>query len=938
MGVVYRAEHLALKRPVALKMILAGGHAGEEERRRFRREAEAAARLQHPNVVQVYEVGEHQGLPFCALEFCAGGNLAGRLRGPLPPREAARLVETLAGAVHLAHSRNVVHRDLKPSNVLLTAGGSPKIADFGLARQLDADQGQTQAGLVMGTPSYMAPEQASGQAHAAGPAADLWALGAVLYECLTGRPPFKGATVAETLAQVRDREPAAPRALNPAVPRDLDTICLKCLRKQPEQRYSSARELGEDLGRFLRGELVLARPVGHLERLSLWARRRPAVAGLLAAVAVVALGGGAAATWFRLDAQDARVREAGVRASQAEELAAYSEAEKQHAEREKQHAEKETQLAREKSELADEKTRAVEDAFAESLVKTLAPRSGPLTPAEVGPLWELAATDNERLRRRYFDLALAGADGAERLGWRAEWAVHAGVGLDPRRRRELLADVLARLRDDGQALPVRLACVELALALGARDEAFARSACKVLGESLAARQPPDEARETLAGAGAGTQVHLATVLSLLAGRLRPGEATELSGKAAPPVLDSLARAPDPQTQTQLAGAVALLAERMEPGPAAEAADKAGRRILTTKARTSEGWTVSGLALPVARLAGRLPPEQAAAATRQVLAAVGKTDHYTALQNLAEAVAKLADRLTPDDAAAATRQALEGLARTTDRTTLTFHSLAVEKLETLLAPDQAAVATRQALDAMSGTTDPNTLAALARAVGTLSGRLAPDEGAAAADGATRQLIAALVWAANPSPEAAAPEAGTASQKAQAMTGDLSRSLVKAPTNQPQPFVLAEAAAKLTERLPPGQAARVIQPVLDVLATTNSPNTQTAVTEAVEKLADRSSTQGLIDLLKVPGCVGRPRQAVLGELARRVGPPAPQAAVAAGVIAALPSSPLGVAAQAWRAEALYPDGRRSFADLGEAVDWVSEHHPELDLRSLPVRAGR
>jgi serine/threonine protein kinase len=270
---------------------------GSPELARFQVEAETIARLQHPNIVQVFQVGLAEDMPFLAMEFLDGGSLGNRLKSKkMTPHKAASLVETLARAMHLAHSRNVVHRDLKPANVLLAKDGTPKIADFGLARQLDVDSGQTHTGAIMGTPSYMAPEQASGETHRAGPAADVYALGAILYECLTGRPPFKGANIAETLEQVCNNEPRRPSVVNASVPIDLETICLKCLRKEPEHRYSSAEALADDVNRFLGDEPIEARPVGTSERIWRWCRRKPALAitsasailGVMLAIVVLA--------------------------------------------------------------------------------------------------------------------------------------------------------------------------------------------------------------------------------------------------------------------------------------------------------------------------------------------------------------------------------------------------------------------------------------------------------------------------------------------------------------------------------------------------------------------------------------------------------------------------------------------------------------------------
>jgi formylglycine-generating enzyme required for sulfatase activity len=307
MGVVYRARQLKANRLVALKMLRALEHATPQDRLRFQIETEAVARLQHAHIVQLYEAGEVRGQPFFSLEFCDGGTLGDQLKKKPPsPQEAAALIETLARAMHYAHLRGVVHRDLKPGNVLLAACGLaegasagaksqaasfvPKITDFGLAKRIDAEaRDVSRSGAIMGTAAYMAPEQAAGKVHDTGPAADVYALGALLYECLTGRPPFEGPQHAVLMSVLSD-EPLPPSRLLAKVPADLETICLKCLSKEPARRYASAEELADDLRRFQAGEPIRARPAGRLERLVKWTRRRPALAALLGVVLLALVG------------------------------------------------------------------------------------------------------------------------------------------------------------------------------------------------------------------------------------------------------------------------------------------------------------------------------------------------------------------------------------------------------------------------------------------------------------------------------------------------------------------------------------------------------------------------------------------------------------------------------------------------------------------------
>ncbi|WP_422927936.1 serine/threonine-protein kinase [Singulisphaera sp. PoT] len=279
MGVVYKARHLRFNRPVAVKMMLAGGYAGPPELARFFREAEALAGLTHPNVVQVHEVGDLDGLPYYTMEFVEGGDLARALDGqPQQAQRAASLVALLAGAVEAAHRGGIVHRDLKPGNVLLTEDGTPKVTDFGLAHRFDLGEGLTRTGTRIGTPCYMAPEQADDRLGEVGPATDVYALGAILYEMLTGRPPFKGKSASEIERQVISDQPVPPSKLNAKVSRDLETICLKCLQKDRRDRYTSAKDLEDDLNRFRQGEPIAARPVGWLERTAKAARRRPGLA------------------------------------------------------------------------------------------------------------------------------------------------------------------------------------------------------------------------------------------------------------------------------------------------------------------------------------------------------------------------------------------------------------------------------------------------------------------------------------------------------------------------------------------------------------------------------------------------------------------------------------------------------------------------------------
>jgi tRNA A-37 threonylcarbamoyl transferase component Bud32 len=812
MGVVYKARHLALKRTVALKMILVGRQARESDRARFRSEAEAVARLQHPNIVQIHEVGECNGVPFCALEFVEGGSLAQRLlKGPLPAREAARLVQTLAEAMHLAHSRNVVHRDLKPANVLLTAAGVPKVTDFGLAKQMDADSGQTETGAIMGTPSYMAPEQTRGKSKEISPAADVYALGAILYEGLTGQPPFAGASVLDTLEQVRTREPVPPRRLRPAVPRDLETVCLKCLRKEPEARYASAQELADDLGRFLRGEPVLARPLSWPVHLVKWARRRPAVAALLLTLLVLFAAGGWEVLSRRLQADADRIAKADADLKRAQE---------------KEQAEKEL---REK----------LEDQLAEGWLRPVGDDSEPMKRSERDVFWDMACSSSDRVRLRFIEKGLETPETAVRLSRRPEEVAHAAVGLNRARRDRVTTILVERLRDDKADREVQKACISLGLALETKDGAFRQEATKAVTALLPTTDP-------------AALVAVARSVKMLAPAMSPAEAATAASNA----FDALARVSDPSAKvtdssalTALVDAVVALAPRMDPQGAAMASEAAGKFLVVMGQTTvRSAWFSNQVGAALRALARRMGPAAAAALAGKARDVMNKTADAQAVPALGRVVAALASRMDPGEAAnvsaAAARKALDTGAnlKETDQwggdLPDTFRELAP-----YLGPKDAAEIAGKALDVIVQSSNPMKLVYLKPAimqtlVADFADRMSPEDATAAfgkvldAMGQTRPpyVVSALAGTLPYLADRMKPEATAAAA---------ARLLDILPTQRvtDASYALGLAMKRLAGRMGPDEVAATGAKALDMMAGATDANAVAALASAVAALAAR-----------------------------------------------------------------------------------------------------
>ncbi|MFI5456287.1 MAG: protein kinase [Isosphaerales bacterium] len=688
MGIVYEARQRSLDRIVALKMIRAGRFAGEEDLRRFRNEAEAVAKLDHPHIVPVYEVGEHEGHHYFSMKRIDGTSLAANLSGYRDrPREAARLVATVAKALHHAHQRGLLHRDLKPSNMLLDAKGEPHLTDFGLAKRLQGPGAAetTRTGAILGTPAYMAPEQASGQRGEVTTATDVYGLGALLYALLTGHAPFRGESVADTLLQVRERSPEPIRISNAKVPRDLETICVRCLEREPRRRYASADAVAEELERWLSGEPITARPVGKLERGWMWCQRNPVVAGLIGAVVVVLITGTAVSTVFAVRASNR------AQAERIERIRA-------------ENAEKDTRKARDE----------IEGTFARSLLRPLdlaGDAKEVLSPTEVEALWELAGHGSGLLGLRLVDEATRSPMTTRQLCARSEPVLLAAVGLAQNKREQALKLLIGRLAETGLPLAQKADIALTALELTDRGGPETGACEQALAGAIKADLP--------AHLLAAWKLHL----SLVVERLEPDRAGRL-------ILLALHKETGAAELGNLALDLAKVASRLEPAKAAGVCGEALRLLTDALARETSDNGRRELAGGFWALAGRMPRGEA---IRSLTEALGRVADSGARQRLAAGLGAVITAMSPDDVAeihpVVARSLVDALSRESEANVRRFLARALATLAKCWRtpkPSDVRPVVQSLATALRAEKDPARRGQLAWALAPMAERLGPEE--------------------------------------------------------------------------------------------------------------------------------------------------------------------------------------------------------------------
>jgi hypothetical protein len=641
MGIVYKARQVSLNRLVALKMILAGSFASNRDIQRFRTEAESAANLDHPHIVPIYEVGEHEGQQYYSMKFVEGTSLAGHPRGEVRA-EVEGLVD-VARAVHHAHQRGVLHRDLKPSNVLVDFQGTRLVTDFGLAKRMASGDGSiTETGQVLGTPKYMAPEQAAGRKDLT-VAADVYSLGVILYERFTGQTPFVGDNVLTLLRQARETMPPRLSTIRPGLDRDLETIVLKCLEKEPSRRFPSAEAMSDDLERWLKGEPIAARPVGRMEKSWLWVRRNPSLATAcgLAAVGLVVI-------------------------ALVSSIAAFQAQRRAKAEKDRR------EIAQRAEERATADRDTIERTYARSLVGPLNPRifheneSDELNEPELRALWELAEHPGERLWLHYLDEATRTPNTTRQLVARSEPAFIAALGLDPLRHDAAATFLSGRLGDSAIPEEVKPDVALLALLLAERPGPDTRRCTEMISRATGANllrpgwsgvladktytMDPTVGSEALIAAMPSNEndLLLASALVTISGNMERSEGAGVRSRAAKIFVQSLGRVSDSERpRGDLTDALALVAVTLEPAEAVRswvfASERKNRRL----------WRMDFDSQTLDTLLGRLPPAEAGRVCGEVVrplaATMVKETDIERRRFLALLLTTVAKRLNPAEA-------------------------------------------------------------------------------------------------------------------------------------------------------------------------------------------------------------------------------------------------------------------------------------------------